>query len=67
MPVYRNDKSRELTASETLSGLLYGINGLLPKLKGKDTKRTANKAKELLIMTRNLLSEGIREGIEARK
>jgi hypothetical protein len=66
MPVYRNDKSRELTASEALSGLMYGINGLIPKLKGKSAQRTARKAKELLVMTRNLLSEGIAEGVEDR-
>lgn len=66
MPVYRNDKSRELTASEALSGLMFGINGLIPKLKGKATKQTARKAKELIIMTRNLLSEGIAEGVEDR-
>lgn len=66
MPVYRNDKCRELTASETLSGLMFGINGLIPKLKGKAAKQTARKAKELIIMTRSLLSEGIAEGVEDR-
>jgi hypothetical protein len=66
MPVYRNDKSRELTASETLSGLMFGINGLIPKLKGKSARGTAKKAKELLILTRNLLSEGIAQGTEDR-
>lgn len=63
---YNTDKYRELTASETIGGLLYGVNGLIPKLKGKSAKRTAKKVRELLVITRNLLSEGIREGIEDR-
>ena len=62
---YRS-KQTELTADEALAALVYGVNGLIPKLKGRSAKATARKAKELLVMTRNLLSEGIAQGTEDR-
>jgi hypothetical protein len=64
--MWYRDKQTELTADEALSALVYGVNGLIPKLKGRAAIRAAKKAKELLNMTRNLLSEGIAEGIEDR-
>jgi hypothetical protein len=64
--MWYRDKQTELTADEALAALVYGVNGLIPKLKGRAAIRAAKKAKELLNMTRNLLSEGIAEGIEDR-
>jgi hypothetical protein len=64
--MWYRDKQTELTADEALAALVYGVNGLIPKLKGRAAIKTARKAKELLNMTRNLLKEGIAEGIEDR-
>lgn len=64
--MWYRDKSSELSADETLAALVYGINGLIPKLKGRAAKAAARKAKDLLNTTRNLLTEGIAQGVEDR-
>jgi hypothetical protein len=61
-----HEKPRELSASETVGGLLYGINGLIPKVNRKYTQRKIAQARNLLLEVQKMLSQGIADGVETR-
>ncbi len=63
---YTNEKERKLSAPDALRGVLYGINGLIPKVNRTYTKRKIAQARNILLQVENLLSEGIANGSETR-
>jgi len=64
---YRNEKERKLSASDTVKGLLYGVETLLPEINRTYTRKKAAQARNILLEVQRLISQGIADGIEARR
>jgi hypothetical protein len=63
---YRNEE-RKLSASDTVRGLLYGVEKLIPEINRTYTRRKAAQARNILVEVQKLISQGIEEGIETRR
>lgn len=63
---YRNEE-RKLSASDTVRGLLYGVEKLIPEINRTYTRRKAAQARNILVEVQKLIAQGIEEGIEARR
>lgn len=64
---YRNEEERKLSASDTVRGLLYGVEKLIPEINRTYTRKKAAQARNILVEVQKLISQGIEDGVEARR